>query len=273
MQDKLHNKMRNEKLRFQLDFATEIGSPRPIIPPTLDTPREATLTANSVYDNFFKEYETAKLNIREQYDFIGRIRNEIPLIDRDEIDSWFLSELAKQLEISIFPACKMLHVEPKAVKRMIDEQFRKAYGLEVEQEIDAGMAPAITDEGVGGDDVDLGVEGASPAAQAMPKNVCSKAKTTKKTEAAAPAEEPPKKKVKRVSVKRSQKQAEVIKDVAPVPPKKSVRMKVEPASLGDVWVQVATYRVKRKKQKKGCRVVTLRSKAAAEKWEKLDEDA
>jgi hypothetical protein len=46
-----------------------------------------------------------------------------------------LADLAKQLEIGVFPTCKIMHVNPKAVKRMMDDQFRKAYGLEVEEEM------------------------------------------------------------------------------------------------------------------------------------------
>jgi hypothetical protein len=90
----------------------------------------------STFDDFtFEDYKAAKLNIDQQYDLIGKLNNEVPLVDRDEIHSMLLADLAKQLEIGVFPTCKMMHVDPKAVKRMMDDQFRKAYGLAVEEEI------------------------------------------------------------------------------------------------------------------------------------------
>jgi hypothetical protein len=90
----------------------------------------------STFDDFtFEDYKAANLNVDQQYDLISKLHNEVPLVDRDEIHSMLLADLAKQLEIGVFPTCKIMHVNPKAVKRMMDDQFRKAYGLEVEEEM------------------------------------------------------------------------------------------------------------------------------------------
>jgi len=63
---------------------------------------------------------------------IGKLRDELPIIDRDEVDEVLLRSMAQQLELAVFPTCKMMQVEPVAVKRMLDDQFRKAYGAEVD---------------------------------------------------------------------------------------------------------------------------------------------
>jgi hypothetical protein len=95
----------------------------------------------STFDDFtFEDYKAANLNVDQQYDLIGKLHNEVPLVDRDEIHSMLLADLAKQLEIGMFPTCKMMHVDPKAVKRMMDDQFRKAYGSEVEEMFELAQA-------------------------------------------------------------------------------------------------------------------------------------
>lgn len=56
-------------------------------------------------------------------------------MDVHKVDNWLLDSLAKQLEMCISPTAKMIHIDPAAVKRMLDTEFRKAYGQEVEASI------------------------------------------------------------------------------------------------------------------------------------------
>jgi hypothetical protein len=110
------------------------GLLRSTVPSVYPTPSPAQ--EPSMFEDFtFEDYKAANFNVDQQYDLIGRLRHEVPPVDRDEIDSLLLADAAKQLEMCIFPMCKMMHVDPKAVKRMLDEQFRKSYGSEIEEDI------------------------------------------------------------------------------------------------------------------------------------------
>ncbi|KAH9876598.1 hypothetical protein J1614_003729 [Plenodomus biglobosus] len=79
-------------------------------------------------DFTFEQYKATHLNVTEQHDLIGKLRAEVPLIERDAIDSMLLRSLAQQLELVIFPTARMMHVDPRAVWRMLEDEFRKAYG-------------------------------------------------------------------------------------------------------------------------------------------------
>ncbi|KAF2123862.1 hypothetical protein P153DRAFT_435511 [Dothidotthia symphoricarpi CBS 119687] len=125
--------------------------PTPLTPPPAAT---AIPPKPAVTDFTYEDYKRAGLNTSEQHNLIGQIRNETPQIERDMVDSWLLGKLAKQLEIAIFPTCKMMHIDPAAVKRMLDEQFRKAYGVEVEAEV---MAKSGVENA--GEEVGLDVDG------------------------------------------------------------------------------------------------------------------
>lgn len=189
----------------------------------------------------FEDYKAANLDIRQQHALIGQIRNEVPLIDRDEIDSFLLAEAAKQLELCIFPMCKMLHVDSKAVRRMMDEQFRKAYGPEVAEALAQDVPQATVCEA--GSYADVGVDGPSTAGNSVRKySNRSKDKATKAGTKAMPVKEPAKKKAKRAPLSVAQK-------------------------------EVNAYQAKRKRAKKKCFFATFRSKAAAETWAELSGEA
>lgn len=231
--------MRNRKLKIQLGFELEVERSQKVIPPTPNFPRSAappTLnnaapTERSIYDISFEEYKAANLDIKQQHDLIRQIRNEVPLIDRDDIDGYMLAEAARQLETCIFPMCKMMHIEPKAVKNMLDEQFRKAYGQDVERQVAQDMVPTIASEVAS--DANANVDDAFTAGADIGEN-SSKARAAKAGTAAALAKEPAKKRAKRTSLSEAQK-------------------------------QVNAYKAKKKRGRKNCRIVTFRSNAAVKK--------
>jgi hypothetical protein len=99
-------------------------------PTTSNVPSISDLT-NLTYD----EYKAFNLSISQQHALIGRLRDEVPLMDVHNVDNWLLESLAKQLETCIFPTAKMMHIDPAAVRRMLDIEFRKAYGQGVETSI------------------------------------------------------------------------------------------------------------------------------------------
>jgi hypothetical protein len=137
--------IRKKKLQLRVGFEIETkryGTPASSAPgPSHSTapstyPSPSPAPELSVFEDFtFEDYKAANLNVDQKYDLIGKLRQEVPLVDRNEIDSMLLVDAAKQLEMCVFPMCKMMHVNPKAVRSMLDEQFRKAYGLEVEEEV------------------------------------------------------------------------------------------------------------------------------------------
>lgn len=83
----------------------------------------------------FEELREFNLDDTQQHNLIGQIRSDLPIIDVHEIDKLLLDSLAKQLRLCIFPTAQMMHIDPFAVKRMLDTEFRKAYGQEVERNI------------------------------------------------------------------------------------------------------------------------------------------
>ena len=86
-------------------------------------------------DLTYDEYKAFSLSSAQQHDLIGEIRAEIPLVDADEVNNWLLDSLAKQLSACVFPTAKMMHIDPVAVKRMLDTEFRRAYGQDLEASI------------------------------------------------------------------------------------------------------------------------------------------
>ena len=238
--------IRRKKLKVRLGFditASRDSTPttstfsRPSTPFMRSTPKPTAPAEPSIFDFTFEDYKAANLNIQEQQDLIGKIREEVPMIDRDEIDGLLLSEAAKQLEMCVFPMCKMMHIDPKAVKRMLDEQFRRAYGLEVEQEVmeHVGIGAILRDATAtilvrenGNLEVDVGID----------ESRVFDARSQVTTEA-TPTVEPPKKKTK----------------------------KAQPSS---VQKEVKAYQAKKKRGKKKCYVMTLRFSAGTKKWAALE---
>ncbi|KAF2825402.1 hypothetical protein CC86DRAFT_419419 [Ophiobolus disseminans] len=115
-----------------------------------DTPGEAQSAPApaelSIFDFTYEEYKAANLNISQQYDLIGQVRQQIPVADRDDIDCHLLSKLAMQLEVAIFPTCKMMQVDPQAVKSMLLEQFYKAYPDEERAPVRVEVAAEVDHE-------------------------------------------------------------------------------------------------------------------------------
>lgn len=83
-------------------------------------------------DPEFGEYNDLDLDVTQKHETTGKFRERIPLMQVHEVDGWLLESLGKQLETCIFPTAKMMRIDPNAVKRMLDNEFRKAYGIEIE---------------------------------------------------------------------------------------------------------------------------------------------
>ncbi|CAO2647516.1 Nn.00g084380.m01.CDS01 [Neocucurbitaria sp. VM-36] len=207
----------------------------PAVPPTqpLYPPSTAALT--------FSQYQSARhTSIDDQFSFIARLRAEISAAERDAIDEDLLRDMAKQLALCVFPTAKMMQIDPGKVKKMMDEEFMRAYGLDNANEqkreaparkgldeSDAGAGDVlrekvagvrvdevVTDEGIG---VLVGVEGHAQYGRLEG--------------------EPPKKKAKIVQT--------------------------------DVRKEVKAYQTRRKRGRRPCRVVTLRSELASQAWEEM----
>ncbi|KAF1940354.1 hypothetical protein EJ02DRAFT_456090 [Clathrospora elynae] len=188
----------------------------------------------SVADYTFEQYKAAGLNIDEQHSLIDEIRAELPIIDRDEVDDAILRSLAQQLELCIFPTCKMMHIDPTAVKRMMDDQFRKAYGLEAE-------ADALEKMGLGRAD-----EIAKTAAVADKITVDGEVTGIKDTML-------------------KEKEAPAMNAGFRPPPNK----KTKKTPLSGVQKEVKAYADGKKRGKRGCKLVMLKSEAASKMWEGL----
>lgn len=236
--------IRKKKLKVRLGFPIETAPtpfsslfgplPAQIIPAVPAVP--ALATEPSIFDFTFEDYKAAGLNINEQHDLIGKIREEVALIDRDEVDGLLLEDMGKQLQICIFATCKMMHIDPAAVKRMLGGEFRKAYGVEVDDEIKMKEEMGVQDtkdgvnEGVGGD----GGEWQDVDEREEESYVVVDSAVT----ASAPPVEPPSKKVKRAQPSAVQK-------------------------------EIKAYEVKSRRGHRKVLVLTLRSKSVAEKWASL----
>jgi hypothetical protein len=238
--------LRKKKLQVRIGFEHEANCTRAPTPHTPGFSRPGTPSVSSmakpkapvepsVFDLSFEEYKAANLNIDEQHALIGKIRDEVPLADRDEIDMFLLKEAAKQLELCVFPMCKMMHVDPMAVKKMLDDQFRKAYGL-VEETPYGMQKPTIaheeTMETIGVKDDDF-VTRASTREPSVFSNIGSQVE-----DGAVPTDERAKKKVKRTEQSAVQK-------------------------------EVKAYQAKKKRGRKRCYILTLTWKIAAEQWAAL----
>ncbi|KAH3945159.1 hypothetical protein HBI56_057430 [Parastagonospora nodorum] len=161
------NDIRNRKLRAKLAFDYE-DMPMPSLPTMMDlylqslespaTPPPRVYPANfapadpkthepAIPKDFdiasltYTDYKALNLSFVQEHEVIGRIREEVPLIDRDQVDSIILADAGKQLKNGVFTLCRMMHIDPKAVKLMIDQQFREFYGPEVSREVSAALTP------------------------------------------------------------------------------------------------------------------------------------
>jgi hypothetical protein len=212
-----------------------LGSPAhpPTFTPPVVTPSEKL--EPSIADYTFEQYKAANLNIDQQHDIIGKLRNELPIIDRDEVDDTLLRSMAQQFELAIFPTCKMMHVDPLAVKRMFDNQFRMAYGPEVGAEVLAKLGLCR-------------LEDIEKSVTAVKTGMVTKEDVE---HSAANVEE---------SSIRQERDT-----VAPPPPKKKARM----APPNNTQKDLKAHTARRRRAHRGCKILTLRSVVVSQKWEAL----
>ncbi|RMZ68814.1 5 -nucleotidase precursor [Pyrenophora seminiperda CCB06] len=127
---------KKDKLAVRLSGLNDIriGTPAhpPTYPPRAVAAEQPPNPPQSVADYTFEQYQAANLNVADKYDLIGKLRDDMPIMDTNEVDEVLLRNLGKLLEQCIFPICKMMHIDPIHVKRMLDDQFRAAYSPEVE---------------------------------------------------------------------------------------------------------------------------------------------
>ncbi|KAI4710897.1 hypothetical protein J4E89_004487 [Alternaria sp. Ai002NY15] len=211
----------------------------PAHPPSFLPPNTTPVAKRepSITEYTFEQYQAANLNDDEKHAVIGKLRGELPIIDRDEVDDVLLRSMAQQLELAIFPTCKMMQVEPAAVKRMLDDQFRKAYGAEVEASVLGKLGLCR-------------VEDAEMAVAA--ERICISTKKKGKKQKVGKSEEMP-----------AEDEEDAVAN-APCPPNKEV--KTAPKSIED---EIKAHIARSKRAKRGVRIVTLRSGAVSQKWEEL----
>jgi hypothetical protein len=214
---------------------------------------------------------------------IGKLRDEMPIIDRDKVDDVLLRSMAQQLDIGIFPLCKMIQVDPAAVKRMLDEQFRRAYGLEVEADVlkklglcrleDVVNTPAEQKKegAVANVEKNWAIEKATQTEDSIPEE-------PKDTGAVAP----PSKRMKLTPTENGAATDEVMgvanalmelkESVAAIAAVASPDKKKKATPPNNTQKELKTHVEKRKRGKYGVRIATLRSMAVSEKWEALNDE-
>jgi hypothetical protein len=215
-----------------------VGTPAhiPTFKPLSAIHPEAPKPKSIVADYTFEEYKAAGLNIEDQHKLIGDLRSEMPIIDRDEVDNLLLQSLAQQLELTIFPTCKMMHLDPTAVKRMLDDQFRKAYGPEMDVAVLTNMGLARVEE--------------------LPRERASE--SFKEEEEGHDVAT-----VKEGALETCQVAVTHTPDSHP-------SKKAKQTQLNAVQKEVKAYAARKKRGKQGCKIVTLLSVSITRKWEALD---
>ncbi|KAI4924294.1 uncharacterized protein J4E92_007375 [Alternaria infectoria] len=211
----------------------------PAHPPSFLPPNTTTVAKRepSITEYTFEQYQAANLNDDEKHAVIGKLRGELPIIDRDEVDDVLLRSMAQQLELAVFPTCKMMQVEPVAVKRMLDDQFRKAYGAEVEAEVLGKLGLCR-------------VEDAEMAVAAERIRISTKKKGKKQ------------KLGKSEEILIEEEEDAVAKSPSPMEKKTK-------KALNDIAKDIEAHITRMKRAKRGVKMVTLRSVAMSQKWEKL----
>ncbi|KAI4950050.1 hypothetical protein J4E91_004706 [Alternaria rosae] len=222
----------------RLSGVNDIRIGTPVHPPSFLPPAAAPPEKRepSITDYTFEQYQVANLNDGQKHTLIGKLRDELPIIDRDEVDDVLLRSMAQQLELAVFPTCKMMQVDPVAVKRMLDDQFRRAYGAEVE-------------------------------AKTLGKLGLCRVEDVEKVVAAERIRISTKKKGKKQKLEKSEEMlVEVEEDAAAHAPEES-------EAPNDTKKDVKAHVARRKRGKRGVRMVTLRSVAVSQKWENLSRNS
>jgi len=211
----------------------------PAHPPSFLPPNTTPVAKRepSINEYTFEQYQDANLNDDQKHAVIGKLRDELPIIDRDKVDEVLLRSMAQQLELAVFPTCKMMQVEPVAVKRMLDDQFRKAYSAEVEAEVLERLGLCCVE------DVELAV--AAERIRISAKKKGKKQKLGKSDEMLVEDEE------------------DAIAN-APSPTEKKTKK-----APNDIAKNIEAHITRMKRAKRGVKMVTLRSGAVSQEWEKL----
>jgi len=215
----------------------------PAHPPSFLPPNTTPVAKRepSITDYTFEQYQAANLNDDQKYAVIGKLRDELPIIDRDEVDEVLLRSMGQQLGLAVFPACKMMQVDPVAVKRMLDDQFRKAYGAEVEASVLGKLGLCRVE------DAELAV--AAERIRISTKKKGKRQKLGKSDEVLVEDEE------------------DAVAN-APSPPNKEVE-----GAPKIIEEEIVAHISRRKRAKRGVRMVTLRSVAVSQKWEELSSNS
>ncbi len=250
----IRNKKKRTKLVVRLGGLNDIRLGTPAHPPTF-APSPATTTTTtapatsrepSITDYTFEQYQAAHLNFNQKHVLISKLRAELPIIDRDEVDEVLLRSMAQQLQLAVFPTCKMMQVDPVAVKRMLDDEFRRAYGVQVEAGVlrELGLV-RLEDVGKvgGGEGVGM-VDGEGEEDVGRGQSVVKSQDTAGEEdgEHAVIATRPLSKKVKRAPLSNTQK-------------------------------EIRAYVARKKRGRRGCKMLTLRSDAVSQKWEALTKES
>jgi hypothetical protein len=279
-----HRKLKH-KSRLKLDWEHDTASEFPEknaqnlqIEPKPAEPAPAPAPAAPTTFLTFEEYKASGLDIIEQHELIGSIRNDIPKADRDYIDSLLLDKAAKQLEMCIFPMCKMMHVDKDAVWRMLEDQYHKAYPIvngeekkaeEVEQV--TGVQAILRDAmaTVMGGTVGGAQEGKVVPSIEEPVVMPSieeptlfndRSRSRSGTEA-TPTAEP----VQKVHPLESSAEPTVLAH-----PDEPQKKKVKRQQPSVIQKEVRAYQAKRKRGHRGCCILTLKSKAVAGQWAEME---
>ena len=268
-----------------------IGTPA-YAPPSIPRAVRPEPHKSSIADCTFEQYKAANLSIDDQHNVIGELRGELPIIDRDEVDDVLLRSMGQQLELGIFPTCKMMQIDPAAVKRMMDEQFRRAYGLEVEAEVLHTLGMIWLEDIVQVPDVqereeadeanwrELTVEKArengnsnpAPAAAATEDvigvaNALMELKESVKAMATVTPLGKDAESTHNEATQFDDRASETARERTPIA-RPNKKMKATPHN--NTQKEIKAHIAKRKRGRHGVRMATLRSTAASEKWEALN---
>jgi len=278
---KLHSKL---PLNYDLDVGTPKTGVFASAPGTANTTSSTLQPAQpahappepSILDLTFEEHKNANLNIDEQHGLIGQIRDETPAEDLEYIDALMLGKLAKQLDMCIFPMCKMMHIDKNAVWKMLEQQFKKTYPP-TEEEEDAAMESVAAREvtvvlaavHTGETAAEAGVIGTTEievtGIQAILNNAAS---TIKASTPPAATPEPINEKFSMIEKRARSGTVESERSVHPLEPAKK-KIKKEP--LSQAQKEIRAYQAKKKRGHRKCYMFTLKSSAVAEKWAELTE--
>jgi hypothetical protein len=113
---------------------------------TMPTP----LTKKEILGMSYEQYKVADLDVQQQFNLINHLRDEVGKDEGDAAGDPTLADAAKVLDLAVFGMCKMKHVDPKRVKEMLDNTFKKAYPLYVEEKKSLNVGTQTVDYSASG---------------------------------------------------------------------------------------------------------------------------